>query len=113
MSSFAARRDTSPGVLSEGHGPPGAYPRAAQAAAGHRRARLADPGQHRAGGRDGRPERVFLQEELFGPAEYRQVVAYHYGMARHHLFKAQTYREHAKARFGLQLPLFDEEDGEV
>jgi hypothetical protein len=45
--------------------------------------------------------------------KYRQVVAYHYGMARHHLFKAQTYRDHAKARFGLQLPLFDETDGEV
>jgi hypothetical protein len=64
-------------------------------------------------GDDGRPERVFMQEELFGPAEYRQVVAYHYGMARHHLFKAQTYREHAKARYGLQLPLFDEADGEI
>ncbi len=62
---------------------------------------------------DGRPERVFLQEELFGPEEYRQVVAYHYGMARHHLFKAQTYREHAKARFGMQLPLFDEDDSEA
>ena len=64
-------------------------------------------------GDDGRPERVFMQEELFGPEEYRQVVAYHYGMARHHLFKAQTYRDHAKARFGLQLPLFDEDDGAV
>ena len=64
-------------------------------------------------GDDGRPERVFMQEELFGPEEYRQVVAYHYGMARHHLFKAQTYRDHAKARYGLQLPLFDEEDGGV
>ena len=63
-------------------------------------------------GPDGRPERVFLQEELFGPEEYRQVVAYHYGMARHHLFKAQTYREHAKARYGVQLPLFEEEDGD-
>jgi hypothetical protein len=41
------------------------------------------------------------------------VVAYHYGLARHHLFKAQTYREHAKARYGLQLPLFDEDDGAV
>jgi hypothetical protein len=61
-------------------------------------------------GQDGRPERVFMQEELFGPEEYRQVVAYHYRMARHHLFKAQTYREHAKARFGLQLPLLDEDD---
>jgi hypothetical protein len=64
-------------------------------------------------GQDGRPERVFMQEELFGPEEYRQVVAYHYGMARHHLCQAQTYREHAKARFGLQLPLFDEADGEI
>jgi len=64
-------------------------------------------------GHDGRPERVFMQEELFGPEEYRQVVAYHYGMARHHLFKAQTYRDHAKARYGLQLPLFDETDGET
>jgi hypothetical protein len=63
-------------------------------------------------GDDGRPERVFLQEELFGPEEYRQVVAYHYRMARHHLFKAQTYREHAKARFGVQLPLFDEDGDE-
>jgi hypothetical protein len=64
------------------------------------------------GGQDGRPERVFMQEELFGPEEYRQVVAYHYRMARHHLFKAQTYREHAKARFGVQLPLFDEDGDE-
>ena len=63
-------------------------------------------------GDDGRPERVFMQEELFGPEEYRQVVAYHYRMARHHLFKAQTYREHAKMRYGLQLPLFREDDGE-
>jgi hypothetical protein len=64
-------------------------------------------------GQDGRPERVFMQEELFGPEEYRQVVAYHYGMARHHLFKAQTYRDHAKARYGLQLPLFSEDDEAV
>jgi hypothetical protein len=33
-------------------------------------------------------------------------------MARHHLFKAQTYRDHAKARYGVQLPLFGENDGE-
>jgi hypothetical protein len=52
-----------------------------------------------------------MQEELFGPEEYRQVVAYHYRMARHHLFKAQTYRDHAKARYGVQLPLFEEDDG--
>ena len=63
-------------------------------------------------GHDGRPERVFMQEELFGPEEYRQVVAYHYRMARHHLFKAQTYRDHAKARYGIQLPLFREDDDE-
>jgi hypothetical protein len=61
---------------------------------------------------DGRPERVFLQEELFGPEEYRQIVVYHYGMARHHLFKAQTYRDHAKARYGVQLPLFDADEDE-
>jgi hypothetical protein len=64
-------------------------------------------------GPDGTPTRVFLQEELFGPEEYRQIVAYHYTMARHHLFKAQTYRDHAKARYGLQLPLFREDDGTV
>jgi hypothetical protein len=63
-------------------------------------------------GPDGKPARVFLQEELFGPEEYRQIVAYHYGMARHHLVKAQTYRDHAKMRYGLQLPLFSEDDGE-
>jgi hypothetical protein len=63
-------------------------------------------------GPDGKPERVFLQEELFGPEEYRQIVAYHYGMARHHLFKAQTYRDHAKMRYGLLLPLFSEDDEE-
>ena len=66
---------------------------------------------------DGRQERVFMQEELFGPEEYRQVVAYHYRMARHHLFKAQTYRDHAKVRYGVQLPLFredgDEDDGDA
>jgi hypothetical protein len=64
-------------------------------------------------GPDGTPARVFLQEELFGPEEYRQIVAYHYGLARHHLFKAQTYRDHAKARYGLQLPLFSEDDDAV
>jgi hypothetical protein len=64
-------------------------------------------------GPDGRPTRVFLQEELFGPEEYWQIVAYHYGMARHHLFKAQTYREHAKMRYSLQLPLFREDDSEA
>jgi hypothetical protein len=64
-------------------------------------------------GPDGKAARVFLQEELFGPEEYRQIVAYHYGMARHHLFKAQTYRDHAKTRYGLQLPLFSEDDGKV
>jgi hypothetical protein len=64
-------------------------------------------------GDDGRPERVFMQEEFFGPEEYRQVVAYHYSMARHHLFKAQTYRDHAKMRFGLQLPLFGEDESAV
>jgi hypothetical protein len=64
-------------------------------------------------GPDGTPARVFLQEELFGPEEYRQIVAYHYRLARHHLFKAQTYRDHAKARYGLQLPLFGEDDDEV
>jgi hypothetical protein len=64
-------------------------------------------------GPDGKSARVFLQEELFGPEEYRQIVAYHYGMARHHLFKAQTYRDHAKVRYGLQLPLFSEDDGKV
>jgi hypothetical protein len=64
-------------------------------------------------GPGGTPARVFLQEELFGPEEYRQIVAYHYGMARHHLFKAQTYRTHAKMRYGLQLPLFGEDDDDV
>jgi hypothetical protein len=43
-------------------------------------------------GQDGKATRVFLQEELFGPEEYRQIVAYHYSMARHYLVKAQTYR---------------------
>jgi len=61
----------------------------------------------------GQPERIFMQEELFGPEEYRQIVTYHHGVARHHLFKAQTYRDHAKARYGLQLPLLDEEDDEI
>ena len=46
------------------------------------------------------------------PEKYRQVVAYHYGMARHHLLKAQLYCDHAKARYGVQLPLFDADDGE-
>jgi hypothetical protein len=34
------------------------------------------------------PEHVFMQDEPFGPEEYRQMVAYHYCMARHHPFKA-------------------------
>jgi hypothetical protein len=64
-------------------------------------------------GPDGTPARVFLQEELFGPEEYRQIVAYHYGMPRHHLVKAQTYRDHAKMRYGQQLLLFSEDEGAV
>jgi hypothetical protein len=55
-------------------------------------------------------ERVFLQEERFGPEAYRQIVAYIYAMARHHLCKTQSYRGHAKAHGGLQLPLFSEDD---
>ena len=62
---------------------------------------------------DGRLERVFMQEELFGPEEYRQVVAYHYppdGAASP--FQGATYRDHAKARYGVQLPLFDADEDE-
>jgi hypothetical protein len=62
-------------------------------------------------GHDGWPKRVCLQEELFDPKEYRQMVASHDGLARHHLVKARTSCEHAKRRFGVQLPLFDEDDG--
>jgi hypothetical protein len=62
---------------------------------------------------NGTLERVFLQEELFGPEEYQQIVAYHNRMARQHLFKAQTYREHAKVRYGLQLPLVSEDDDDA
>jgi hypothetical protein len=62
---------------------------------------------------DGKPARVFLQEELFGPEAYRQIVAYPDRMARHHLCKAQTYRAHAKARYGLQRPLFVEDEDAV
>jgi hypothetical protein len=47
-----------------------------------------------------------MQEELFGLEEYRQVAAYYYRMARHPLFKSQTYRERSKARYGIQLSLF-------
>jgi hypothetical protein len=62
-------------------------------------------------GPDGTLERVFLQEELFGPEEYRQIVAYHYGMARRHLrsvcspprrrglFARQELRPHQKTSF--------------
>jgi hypothetical protein len=63
-------------------------------------------------GPDGTAARVFLQEELFGPEEYQPIVASHDGRARHHLFTAQTYREHATRRDGLPLPLFRDEDGE-
>jgi hypothetical protein len=101
-----------PGLLPQGHAAHGVHPRAAQAAAGDRRARLAGPGQHRAGG-PGRAAGARVHAGgVFGPEEYRQVVAYHYRMARHHLFKAQTYREHAKARYGVQLPLFNEDGDE-
>jgi hypothetical protein len=68
---------------------------------------------HKRVGPDGKATRVFLQEEFFGPEEYQQIVAYHYRMARHHLVKAQTYREHTKIRYGLQLPLFREDDSEA
>ena len=47
---------------------------------------------------DGRPERVFLQEELFGPEDYRPIVASHDSLVRHPLCTAQTSRDHAKAR---------------
>ena len=58
-----------------------------------------------------KPCSISKDEELFGPEAYRQIVAYHYGLARHHLCKAQTYRDHAKARDGLPRPLFSEDDG--
>jgi hypothetical protein len=47
------------------------------------------------------------------PEEYRQVVASHDGMVRHRLFKARPYREHCKVCLGVQLPLFDEDSGEL
>ena len=53
-------------------------------------------------GDDGRPERVFMQEELFGPEEYRQVVAYHDRMARHHL--PATYRGRGGERTRWRRP---------
>ena len=34
-------------------------------------------------------------------------------MARHHLAKAQTYRQHAKERYDLQLRLFREDDDDA
>ena len=64
-------------------------------------------------GPDGRPTRVFLQEELFGPGAYRQIVASHDSLARHHLCKAQTSRDHATARHGLPRPLCGEDEGAV
>jgi len=64
-------------------------------------------------GPDGTPARVFLQEELFGPEDYRQIVASHDSLARHHLCDAQTSRDHATARDGLPRPLCGEDEGAV
>lgn len=48
-----------------------------------------------------------------GHISVQVVMVGRYRMACHHLFKAQTYRNHAKARYGLPLPLFGEEDSET
>jgi hypothetical protein len=59
-------------------------------------------------GSDGTPARVFLPDELFGPEEPRQIVAYHDGIPRHHL----NLPEPRQVRYGLQLPLCREDNEE-
>ena len=54
-------------------------------------------------GPDGRSERVFMQKELFGPEEYRQVVAYHYRMERHQAMTKHARRTHHIERFNNTL----------
>jgi hypothetical protein len=64
-------------------------------------------------GPEGTPARVCLQEERFGPEASRPIVASHDGLVRHHLCQAQTCRDRAKARDGLQPPLCSADDGAV
>lgn len=58
---------------------------------------------------DGTTVRVYKQESLFDPDDYFQVVNYHHGVAQHHLTMAHGYAVRANTRYGMQLPMLEEE----
>lgn len=57
-------------------------------------------------GQDGKTERVYKQELLFDPNDYRQVVDYHNERSSYHGKMSKGYASRCKKRFDIQLPLF-------
>jgi len=49
--------------------------------------------------------RVYKQELLFNPEDYRQVVNYHQQMALHHMAEANGYAARCAERFNTQMVL--------
>lgn len=56
---------------------------------------------------DGNEIRIYKQEEFFDRDDYMQVVDYHVDIVRHHTKMALGYRDRAKVRYGMQIPLPD------
>lgn len=56
---------------------------------------------------DGNEVRIYKQETFFDRDDYMQVVSYHVDVVRHHVTMAVGYRNRAKGRYGMQIPLPD------
>lgn len=53
----------------------------------------------------GDTERIYKQENLFNPNDYKQTVEYHAKLSKHHWREMQRYRGNCEHRHGVQLPL--------
>jgi hypothetical protein len=51
----------------------------------------------------GEPERVYKQEMLFDPEDYKKVVKYHLGLSEHHKNRAAGYIDRCARKHGPQL----------
>jgi hypothetical protein len=61
---------------------------------------------------EGEKERIYKQETLFNPDDYKQTVKYFGGLSRKAWKEMQRYRDNCHKRYGIQIPLpwFPEEE---
>lgn len=52
---------------------------------------------------NGKPKRVYKQEMLFNPEDYRKIVKYHEGLSEHHKKRAAGYVIRCELKHGTQL----------